>query len=54
MLHMILGGAGCGKSEMLIGQIRSAEASGAAVRTLVPEPFSYTYDKRLYNGHAPP
>ena len=49
MLHMILGGAGCGKSEMLIGQIRSAEASGAAVRTLVPEPFSYTYDKRLYD-----
>lgn len=49
MLHMITGGAGCGKSEALIAEIRAAAASGADVLTLVPEPFSYTYDKRLYD-----
>ena len=48
MLHLILGGAGCGKSEYLIGQIRAAAEAGKNVRTLVPEPFTYTYDKRLY------
>ena len=48
MLHLILGGAGCGKSEYLIGRIRAASEAGAPVRTLVPEPFTYTYDKRLY------
>ena len=48
MLHLILGGAGCGKSEYLIGRIRAASEGGAPVRTLVPEPFTYTYDKRLY------
>lgn len=48
MLHMILGGAGCGKSEYLIRTIQHAAQNGASVRTLVPEPFSYTYDKRLY------
>ena len=48
MLHLILGGAGCGKSEYLIGRIREAAEAGKPVRTLVPEPFTYTYDKRLY------
>ena len=49
MLHMLLGGAGCGKSEALITEIKRAADAGADVRTLVPEPFSYTYDKRLYD-----
>lgn len=48
MLHLIIGGAGCGKSEYLIGKIRETAETGVPVRTLVPEPFSYTYDKRLY------
>ncbi|MBQ9907186.1 MAG: PD-(D/E)XK nuclease family protein [Oscillospiraceae bacterium] len=48
MLHLILGGAGCGKSEYLIGRIQSAAEAGNPVRTLVPEPFTYSYDKRLY------
>ena len=48
MLHLILGGAGCGKSEYLIGKIRETAEAGNPVQTLVPEPFSYTYDKRLY------
>ncbi len=48
MLHLILGPAGSGKSETMIGKIRSAADAGAAVRTLVPEPFAFTYDKRLY------
>ena len=50
MLHLILGGAGCGKSEYLLEQIREAAQSGNPVRTLVPEPFTYTYDKRLYQA----
>lgn len=49
MLHMVLGGAGCGKSAELIAAISGAFQSGAQIRTLVPEPFSYTYDKRLYD-----
>ncbi|MBR3417707.1 MAG: PD-(D/E)XK nuclease family protein [Oscillospiraceae bacterium] len=49
MLHLLLGGAGCGKSEALITEIKRAAEAGLDVRTLVPEPFSYTYDKRLYD-----
>lgn len=48
MLHFVLGAAGCGKSEYLINRIAEAEQQGCLVRTLVPEPFCYTYDKRLY------
>ena len=48
MLHLILGPAGSGKSETMIAKIRAAADAGAAVRTLVPEPFAFTYDKRLY------
>lgn len=48
MLHMILGGAGCGKSASLINEAANAVKQGCSVRTLVPEPYAYTYDKRLY------
>ncbi|MCQ2416344.1 MAG: PD-(D/E)XK nuclease family protein [Oscillospiraceae bacterium] len=55
MLHMILGGAGCGKSEYLIQKIADMTKENIRIRTMVPEPFSYTYDKRLYAhlGAAP-
>ena len=42
MLHMIIGGAGCGKSTMLIGKIRETAAAGGDVRTFVPEQFAFT------------
>lgn len=48
MLHMLIGGAGCGKSTALAQAVRTAAESKKAVRTLVPEQFAFTYDKRLY------
>ncbi len=53
MLHMILGGAGCGKSVRLMQEIRRAAESGKTVYTLVPEQFAFTYDKRLYDALGP-
>ena len=50
MLHLIIGGAGCGKSALLIRQIRNAAEQGAAVRTFVPEQFAFTYDTKLYGA----
>jgi len=50
MLHMIIGGAGCGKSTMLIGKIRETAAAGGDVRTFVPEQFAFTYDRKLYDA----
>ncbi len=47
-LHLVIGGAGCGKSTMLMQQLQAALASGQRVRTLVPEQFAFTYDKKLY------
>ena len=49
MLHMILGGAGCGKSTMLRQLIREKTQSGCLVRTIVPDQFAFTYDQRLYD-----
>ena len=37
MLHMLLGGAGCGKSEAMIAEIKRAADAGADVRTLAHE-----------------
>lgn len=48
MLHLILGGAGCGKSALLLRQTAKAVQEGQTVRTFVPEQFAFTYDKRLY------
>lgn len=50
MLHMIIGGAGCGKSALLIEKIRIAAAEHCEVRTLVPEQFAFTYDRKLYDA----
>lgn len=47
-LHLVIGGAGCGKSTMLIDTLRKQLQNGQAVRTLVPEQFAFTYDKKLY------
>ena len=47
-LHLIIGGAGSGKSTMLMQQLQAALQGGQTVRTLVPEQFAFTYDKKLY------
>lgn len=53
MLHMILGGAGTGKSTLLTQKIGEAIRSGKTVRTMIPEPFAVTYDNRLYDALGP-
>lgn len=47
-LHLVIGGAGCGKSVLLIDILRQRLRAGQTVRTLVPEQFAFTYDKKLY------
>jgi len=48
MIHIMIGGAGCGKSEYMMQEIRRQAALGETVITLVPEQFSYEYDQKLY------
>ena len=50
MLHMLTGGAGCGKSARLIRTIQETAAAGKPVRTFVPEQFAFTYDTKLYRA----
>lgn len=50
MLHFIIGGAGCGKSYRIMEFIKSIVYEGKEVLTLVPEQFSYEFDRKLY-GH---
>ena len=53
MLHLIIGGAGCGKSTRLIGQIRKAYEQGERIYALVPEQYSFTNDLKLYEALGP-
>lgn len=48
MLHIIYGGAGSGKSTRLMQSIDQAVTQGEKVYVLVPEQFSYEFDKKLY------
>ncbi len=48
MLHLVIGGAGCGKSTYLLQQLQKNLEQGKTIRTLVPEQFAFTYDKKLY------
>lgn len=50
MLHILYGGAGCGKSHKITEIVRDALANARNVRTLVPEQFAFTYDKNLYTA----
>lgn len=50
MLHMILGSSGSGKSAALYAQIRRDTEAGKRVRALVPEQFSFTFDRLLYHA----
>ena len=49
MIHFVIGGAGCGKSTALMQTARKYARTGAKIRTVVPESFAFTYDKRLYH-----
>ena len=53
MLHLIIGGAGCGKSTRLIGQIQKAYEQGERIYALVPEQYSFTNDLKLYEALGP-
>lgn len=48
MIHIIIGGAGCGKSTRLISILQEKLYAQEDVLTLVPEQFSYEFDKKLY------
>lgn len=52
MIHFILGGSGCGKSTLLQKKIQS-HPSKENIITLVPEQFSYAFDKKLYQALGP-
>lgn len=48
MLEFIIGGAGSGKSSMLTDKIKSDTENGKRVIVIVPEQFSFDFDKKLY------
>lgn len=49
MLHIIAGGAGTGKSTLLMQKIRQLLPQEPDCIILVPEQFSYEFDKKLYH-----
>ena len=53
MLHIIIGGAGCGKSTRLTGLLRQAYEQGERIYALVPEQYSFTNDLKLYEALGP-
>lgn len=50
MLNYILGGSGHGKSTELINKIIEEYELGKRIYVLVPEQFSFEFDKKLYNA----
>lgn len=48
MLKFILGGAGFGKSTVIINEIYKLADSGKKIIVIVPEQFSFDSDKKLY------
>lgn len=53
MLHILIGGAGCGKSTCLIQHLQKQLKAGEQILTLVPEQFSYEFDQKLYRILGP-
>lgn len=53
MLHILIGGAGCGKSTCLIQHLQKQLEAGEQILTLVPEQFSYEFDQKLYRILGP-
>ena len=50
MLKLILGGAGTGKSSMLINETNKLSMNDKKIIIIVPEQFSFEYEKKLYNS----
>ena len=48
MLNIITGGAGCGKTFEMMDRIESAAKNGRNVLVIIPEQFSYEFDRILY------
>ncbi|MGN0620824.1 MAG: PD-(D/E)XK nuclease family protein [Porcipelethomonas sp.] len=48
MVNFILGGAGCGKSQLLSKKISESAESDKKIIVIVPEQFSFDSDKKLY------
>ncbi len=49
MLYFFIGGAGSGKSHRIMELIEESVSSGGDVIAIVPEQFSYEFDRKLYN-----
>lgn len=49
MLHFILGEAGSGKSTCIIENIRQKSAEGKNIFVIIPEQFSFEYERKMYN-----
>ena len=48
LIHFIIGDAGSGKSFQIMELIKSKISDGCDILTLVPEQFSYEFDRKLY------
>lgn len=48
MLNLILGGAGCGKSYEMMNRIENAVNDGKDVLVIIPDQFSFEFDRTLY------
>ncbi len=48
MLNIIAGGAGCGKSTLMMKNISDAVKNGRNVYIIIPDQFSFEYDRLLY------
>lgn len=53
MIHIMIGGAGCGKSTRLIHLLQQQIEKEERIFTLVPEQFSYEFDQKLYRILGP-
>ncbi len=48
MIHFIIGEAGSGKSSALTEKIKQHASEGKKIYVIVPEQFSYEYERRMY------
>ncbi len=50
MVEFLLGGSGTGKSAELISRIKETSEKGRKCIVIIPDQFSFEYDKKLYNA----
>lgn len=50
MVEFLLGGSGTGKSEELVSRIKKASEQGGKCLVIIPDQFSFEYDKKLYHA----